>query len=863
MLKDKLKTARHHIEHSFEHHIKPKTRKTLHFIKKNPKQIFIIISALFFVFCGFVALWISTFQMPDLQSFDTRIVTQSTKIYDRTGKVLLYDIHQGTKRTIVPFENISKDIKNATVAIEDNEFYQHGGIKITAIIRSVFANIFSGSFSQGGSTITQQVIKNSLLTTEKSISRKLKEWVLSVELEKVMSKDQILSIYLNGNPYGGTIYGVEEASETFFGKKASDVTLAEAAYLAAIPKAPTYYSPYGQNKAKLDERQKLVLSKMLENKFITQEEYDTAIKEVVTFLPQQQYGIKAPHFVEFIRQYLVDKYGEDAVQQKGFKVITTLNYDLQAKAEEITKRMALQNQTTYNASNASVVALDPKTGQILAMVGSRDYFDKTIDGNFNVAIAHNRQPGSTFKPFVYATAFEKGYTPDTVVFDTLTEFQSTCNPDGTPKNPDAIISSSTACYMPEDYDGQYLGPISLRNALAQSRNIPAIKMLYLAGITDSINTATSMGVKGLKDANQYGLTLVIGGAEVSLLDMTSAYGVFANDGVRNPYTGILSIEDLQGNVLESYTQNAQTVLTPNIAETISNVLDDVAAKIPAYGANSGLFFPGKQVASKTGTTNDYRDVWTIGYTPEIVVGAWAGNNNNTPMVKKVAGTIIVPLWHEVMAAALASTTGEIFTNPPSIDSTIKPALRGIWQGNETYFIDKISGKLATELTPEETKEEVAIPNIHSILYWVDKNDPLGPAPLDPTLDSQFNSWEYGIQKWLLTNPQASTTKPTMYDNIHTEANQPKVTIVFPQPTLQYDRDSRVSVLFSVKSNFPIIKTNYYLNDELLGTSDTFPFTFSFVPSGTNSYTIGINELKVIVSDALYNKGETTIPIIIK
>ena len=859
MLKYNYKKARQHIEEN----IKPKAEKAVRVARKNKKEIFTISVALFFVFCGFIALWISTFQMPDLESFDTRKITQSTKIYDRTGKVLLYDVHQETKRIVIPFENISKNIKNATVAIEDAEFYQHGGIKISSIMRSVLSNILSGSFSQGGSTITQQVIKNSLLTTEKTISRKLKEWVLSIEIEKIMTKEQILGVYLNGNPYGGTIYGVEEASQAFFRKKSSDVTLGEAAYLAAIPKAPTYYSPYGQNKADLDRRQKLVLSKMLENKFINEEDYNNALKEVVVFMPQEQYGIKAPHFVEFIKQYLVDKYGEDAIIEKGFKVITTLDYDLQTKAEEIVKRKALENKEQFDAENAAVVAIDPKTGQILTMIGSRDYFDKEIDGNFNVTLAH-RQPGSTFKPFVYATAFQKGYTPDTIVFDLPTEFQTTCNPDGTPINPDAIISSSTACYMPENYDNQFLGPISLRDALAQSRNIPAIKVLYLAGLRDSINTAKSMGIRGLSnDPNEYGLTLVLGGGEVSLLDMTSAYGVFANDGVRNPYIGIISVEDLQGNVLETFTPSSQTVLTPNIAETISDVLSDNVAKIPAYGLNSPLFFPGRLVASKTGTTNDYKDAWAIGYTPEIVVGAWAGNNSNKPMVKKVAGMIIAPLWHEVMNVALASTTGEVFVKPQPIDQTIKPILRGLWQGSETYFIDKISGKLATELTPEETKVEVVVPNTHSILYWVDKNDPLGPSPINPADDSQFNSWEYGVQEWLLTHPQASTSKPISFDDIHIENNKPRISVVSPLPNIEYDKDYRVGVILSITTRFPISRAGFYLNNELIGESGSYPFTLNFVPSSTNSYTIGTNELRVVVFDNLFNKGEVIVPIKIR
>jgi len=836
---------------------KKRIKQEIRFLKHNKKEVFLALAAFLFVFLGAIAMWISTFKLPDLSSFDTIKVTQSTKIYDRTGTVLLYDIHQNQRRTVVPFDHISQNLKNATVAIEDATFYQHGGIKISSIIRSVFADILSGSFSQGGSTITQQVIKNSLLTNEKAISRKLKEWALSLELEKTMSKDQILSVYLNQNPYGGNIYGVEQASQTFFGTSSENVTLAQAAYIAAIANAPTFYSPYGQNKDKLDVRQNLVLQKMLENKFITQDQYNQAVKEKVQFQKLSPQGILAPHFVEFIKQYLVNKYGEDAVLQNGYKVITTLDYNLQSQAETIVKNYALKTLPSFNASNTAMVAIDPKTGQILSMIGSRDYFDKTIDGNFNVALA-NRQPGSTFKPFVYTTAFEKGYTPDTVLFDLPTEFQTTCTPQGQEIDQNAVVSSSSACYMPQDFDGLYRGPVSLRNALALSLNIPSIKLLYLAGEKDSLDTAKSMGITSLSDdPNQYGLTLVLGGGEVSLLDLTSAYGVFANDGVRNPYTGILSIQDGQGNTIEQYATNSQRVLQPSIAELLSDVLSDNIAKQPEYGVNSVFTFPGREVAAKTGTTNDSKDAWTVGYTPDVVIGTWAGNNDNTPMHKNIAGLIVAPLWRQLMDVAIASTTPNDFVKPQPIDPTLKPALRGIWQGNETYFIDKISGKLATDMTPPETRQEVAIPNIHSILYWVDKTNPNGPIPANPSDDPQFNSWEYGVQQWLQTHPQPVVQKPTAFDDVHTQANKPRISLVSPNSTASYGQNDRVTVSFTSTSNYPLARADFYLNDQLIGTSDTPPFVINFVPSSIRSFILGSNNLKTVVYDSVYNEGDIT------
>ncbi|MCA9362577.1 penicillin-binding protein, partial [Candidatus Kaiserbacteria bacterium] len=456
---------------------------------KNWKEM--LIDLLIFGFAAFIILgatilvWISTLEIPDLSAFEERRVLQSTKIFDRTGEVLLYDLHQDVRRTIIPFEEMSRHIKNATVAIEDDQFYNHIGIDFMAIIRAAVSNFSQGNLlgGQGGSTITQQVIKNSVLDRDKKLSRKVKEAILSIKLERVLEKEDILEIYLNESPYGGTIYGIEEASRAFFNKGASEITLAEAAYLAAIPQAPTYYSPYGSNRAALDTRQQLVLDRMRLNGFITTDEYDAAMIEEVEFQPQAVTGIRAPHFVMYVVEQLAERYGEEAMAEQGLRIITTLDWELQKEAERIVAQKAASNTERFNASNAGLVATDPKSGDLLVMVGSKDYFSEDIDGNFNVTLA-KRQPGSSIKPFVYANAFRKGYLPATVLFDVATQFSPQCDP----WDP----SSESPCYAPQNYNFKFVGPISMRNALAQSLNIPAVKTLYLAGLKDTLKFAADM-----------------------------------------------------------------------------------------------------------------------------------------------------------------------------------------------------------------------------------------------------------------------------------------------------------------------------------------------------------------------------------
>jgi 1A family penicillin-binding protein len=712
---------------------------------KKRREIFLIGTSSALIIVGAVLIWAATLKIPDIASLQERKVEQSTKIYDRTGEILLDDLSQDVTRTIVPLSEISDDVIQATLAIEDADFYQHNGIRISSIIRAVLANLIPGGYTQGGSTITQQVVKNSILTTDQTVTRKIKEWVLSLKLEQALTKDQILALYLNESPYGGSVYGVEEASQKFFGKPAKDVDLAEAAYLAALPQAPTYYSPYGNHKDALETRKNIVLSRMKELGKISDEEYERAKNEIVSFAPQAFSGVRAPHFVFYVREQLEREFGRRTLEESGWRIITTLDADLEAKAEEVVKKYGEENEKNFNASNAALVAIDPKTGDILTMAGSRDYFNNEIDGAYNIALA-NRQPGSSFKPFVYAAAFLKGYTPETVLFDVPIQFSTACGV--------SDLSSEAPCYSPGNYDDKFRGPMTIRNALAQSINVPAVQALYLVGIQNALRLAKLMGISTLNEPDRYGLTLVLGGGEVSLLDMTSAYSVFANEGVRNPYRAIIKIEDRSGNIVKEYPSSPQQVLDQNVALSISDVLSDNVARAPELGSASPLYFSGRHVAAKTGTTNDYRDAWILGYTPNIVAGAWAGNNDNSPMEKKIAGFIVAPLWHEFMEYAFTKYPDTPFPEAASLYSdSDKPVLRGIWQGDQVTTVDAFSGQPVPPGYAGMTKNRITV-NVHSILYWVNKDDPRGAPPREQSTDPQFPRWEWAVRNWATQNGYA-------------------------------------------------------------------------------------------------------------
>ena len=670
-----------------------------------------------FVVAASILLAVAFTPTPDIASFADRKEARSTKIYDRTGQTLLYDYNRDAKRTIASLADISPNAIRATIAIEDSSFYQHGGIRITSIIRAAIADLTPGGSTQGGSTITQQVIKNTLLTNKKTIVRKIHEWILATRLEQKYSKNTILEIYLNSIPYGGVLYGIGAASEAYFGIPPKDLSLAQAPSPAAMIRAPAYYAPNGPHRAALDARKDLVLERMRTLGFITEEEYAHAKTEEVAFAPAGSAGVVAPHFVFYILAQLEEKYGAAALQA-GLKVTTTLDTDIEIKAESIINQYALKNQKDFRASNAALIALDPPTGEILAMVGSRDFFDTAIDGQYNATMGL-RQPGSTLKPFVYALALMHGYTRNTVVFDVPTQFSTECSPYD-------VSNNASPCYAPVNFDGVFRGPMTFETALAQSINIPAIKVLYLAGISNAINFARSFGLTTLGNARQCGLTVVVGGCEVRLLDLVGAYATFANDGVRNVPTGILEVADADGVVLEKRELQLSRVLPASIARDMSAMLSDAQARVPGYSLNSPLTIPGYEVAVKTGTTDDTRDAWVIGYTPSIALGVWAGNNDNSPMVKSVAGFIAAPMWHEAMAYTLSKYPRAYFGEAQPIYDSVSPMLRGQWQGSE------------------------GIP--HSLLYWTDKDNPQGPPPTNPASDPQFAAWEYGIQAYFASHP---------------------------------------------------------------------------------------------------------------
>jgi len=556
------------------------------------------------------------------------------------------------------------------------------------------------------------------LSPERTLSRKVKEVILAVELELKYSKEDILAFYLNAVPYGSNAYGIEAAAQTFFNKHASNLTLAESALLASLPKAPTYYSPLGNNPEKLQARQEYVLGRMHSLGYITTDELAAARAEEISYTLGEDTGIKAPHFVMYVREYLENGYGQESLKDAGFSVVTTLDWDLQQAAEEIVREWGDTNEKRFGAGNAALIAIDPASGHILAMVGSRDYYDVENDGNVNVT-NRLRQPGSSFKPFGYAAAFQKGYTPDTLIYDVETNFGV----------------QGTKEYVPKNYDEKFRGLVTFKEALAQSINVPAVKVLYLAGVRDTIQLAQDLGITSLTDPTRYGLSLILGGGEVTLLEETSAYGVFSQEGVYNAHTPISSIVSKTGEILEEFTPRPNEVLEPEVARLITSILSDNDLRAPVFGERNYLSLGSIPSAAKTGTTQDYRDAWTVGYTPDIAVGVWVGNNDNSQMYDAPGAAAAAPIWYNFMKKAYEIRDWDPpgFT-PPKGAPASQPILNGI--------------------LPSEP---------HSLLYFIKKEDPQGEAPKNPENDPQFLLWEEAIHKWIQESSSTST-------NINVEEN---------------------------------------------------------------------------------------------
>lgn len=587
--------------------------------------------------------WFILRDLPSPAKLGRYDVPLATKVYDRNGK-LLFDIFVGQNRSPVPLSDIPKVVRDATIAIEDKNFYRHSGINpVGGIIRALAASILNQKL-QGGSTITQQLIKSALLTPERTVTRKMKEFLLAPTVELLYSKDKILEMYLNTVPYGGTAWGIETAAEKYFGKSIKDVTLAEAAILAGLPQAPTLYSPFGAHPERARDRQKEVLRRMTEDGYITAEQAAQAANAPVAYKPET--GIQAPHFVMYVKEQLVEKYGESLVERGGLKVTTTLDLDLQEYVQATVAAEVAKLKNVRVGNGAALVTM-PSTGEILAMVGSVDYF-ATPSGSFNVTTAL-RQPGSSIKPINYAIGIEnKIVTPATLFLDIPTCFT---NVPGQPT------------YCPRNYDGKFHGPVQLRFALGNSFNIPAVKMLYLNSVHTMVASASAFGLDTLKDPTQYGLSLTLGGGEVRMTDMAEAFSVFANAGIRHDLVSILKVVDKKGKVLDEYkdpnfgkdvpSQLLQTGTRTVSAETaflISHILLDNNARMDAFGPSSSLVIPGHAVSVKTGTTNDLRDNWTIGFTPQYLVATWVGNNDNTPMNNALVSGITgaAPIWNKIM-----------------------------------------------------------------------------------------------------------------------------------------------------------------------------------------------------------------------
>lgn len=851
---------------------------------------------------GVVVFVVLLVTLPDIDNPKDFVAAQSSVIMDRNGKVL-YSIHGKENRKNVPLDKISKYAPIAAVSIEDDQFYEHMGIDIPALMKAVCSELNLCSQARGGSTITQQFARNAFLTADQTYSRKSKEILIALKLESKYTKDEIMEFYLNRIPYGSNIYGIEVASQTFFGKPAADLNIAESAILASIPKSTTTFFPYGTNvyaKINLEEaeilkqdfrtEQDLVdastdyLSKGLLGKtysfgqgdqkrdiyvkgrvafvlermellgYITAEEREKAQKEAdeMVFKPFRQ-DITAPHFVMYVKQILEEKYSAEEVEKGGFKVTTTLDLDLQKAAEEAIAKQAPKNEA-YQVNNAGLISVDPDNGHIMAMVGSKDYWNDEIEGKNNMTL-RPRQPGSSFKPIVYAAAFVKGYAPSTVLYDVKTSFGN---------------------YTPKNYDGTFKGPITIRGALGSSLNIPAVKAGYLAGIPNVLDLARKMGIALNNPDDWYGLPVSLGSGEARPLDMALAYSVFANGGYKVDPVAILKIEDKNGGILEEYQEpkNKKSILDPQVAFLVNDVLSDASARPGDFWKNA-LSIPGQVAAAKTGTSTKPpikgvvypQDNWTIGYVRNLTTAVWAGNTNGTHLRVDADGlNVAAPIWKNYMIKAtqkvekapfdkpegikwvkVAKRSGKLpskSTPPGDVVSAVFASFSVPTEFDNSYKIveiDKVSGKLATEWTPEESREKKAFYIHHSIL-------------------PDNKQWESAVQAWARASGQ-SAQPPTEYDDVHTKETmsvKPEIFITSPGSGATVSPPG-MSVRVNAKSPAGVKKVDFFFDGTLVSTSTVAPFTGN-IKLSSDLPDNSTHTIKAVIYDDLFRSSQSSVTV---
>lgn len=886
--------------------------------------------------------------LPSVKNAAQLNFAQSTIIYDREAlenpanlnNHILYTIHGDENREYVPLKEISPWIQKATIAIEDDGFYHHFGFDVPALVKAVLNKFFGIGSARGGSTITQQLVKNTFLSNEKTILRKYKELLLSIKMEIAFSKDEILEMYLNKIPYGSNAHGIEAASRKFFGKSSRDLTIAESAVLASLPQRPTLFSPYGSHQDLLmgfyeyDEkkdsgkvykkgRKDLVLQRMLDEKKISFEQFKIAFSESKSLeFSSKKDDIEAPHFVFLVRQQLEEKYGKEFLKNGGFQIYTTLDHDLQNIAEKTIEEKTAHYADTYGATNVAMAAIDPNNGQILAYVGGKDYFNREIDGQVDV-LTSLRQPGSSIKPLIYESAFEKGYSPSTLIFDVETDFGGG--------------------YIPRNFDGKYRGPVSARNSLNTSLNVPAIKMAYLADPKNIFKNAEKLGLKMQGNPSDHGVALGIGVAEVEPLHHIASFQSFARDGSLFEPSSILEIRDSTGKVLEKFDKEKfkKDGLEPEATALVRNILTDETTRPTTddFDWNRLLQLDDLDNGAKTGTSNrpaknpefdeskpeDPKenpkniivpsDSWTIGFTPNLVAGVWVGNNRGKPMRSGATGlTVAAPVWKRFMTEAHKKIFEE---NPAKKDKkypTVPLEKRKInkFTGKlvsektpekliiEDFFasyslptekdtelkkveIDKISGRRATRFTPYFAKKEKYILNLESlkpnlpnwetpVQEWIKKHpkfmESLGEIMDIEDDEGRFKKREMTSDEYderlsrlekLLNRRQKTNNKDDIY-NQYISKNPPKISVLSPKDNGQI-ATGEVEIVASISSKFDIKEVEFYFDDQLISYKNNAPWSEKVqIPAKIESGSQHI--IKVIAIDKLLNasKREITVKI---